>query len=653
MTQSIPTTAADFETILAAQASAGDTELTLASVEDTDGNNLAAGLYGFTLSGDEENYKEFIVGVLSGTSVTSVRSISAQGVSTVGLSKYHRRGASVAITDWVVIGRLVGVASGTTGFDSAAPLFYDADPGNFTGNEIPTADWVSALVNGGTVSFNPQILTTQVAGENLTANQAVYFKESDQRWYKIDADSTSTYQMLKRGFANATQTTGGTLGILVTGLMSGFSGLTPGSKYYASNTAGDISTTPGTNTIYVGTAFSATQLIVDPYVRDIPYGNEKDALAGSLGTPSSSNLYLTQLNTSDGQADQSQTAQDATQGVGLANTTGLNNKLAQSFIPTTTKIRGVSLFKTTNTGTFTGTVTVALQADSAGSPSGSNLASVTITNAQWLALVNGEFDAIFSTEYTSMTVGSLYWIVISTSTSDTANHPNVRSNSIGGYANGSVKYNNTADGWVAIATIDLYFKTLEGNTSQVITSGADGYIGASLVPQMIDSNTTAITITNGASSTETTLYTKTLPANLLGRNNVVRGKVYLSSFGRSNTNNPVFRLKYGATTVATITLGTGTGISPACSGFLYFELINANSTISQIGTLEFIASIGGAEATADTNVGFSKALQFANGTAAEDSTGALEVSVTVDYANTNADDDLVTLYGYMEVIRQL
>jgi hypothetical protein len=48
-----------------------------------------------------------------------------------------------------------------------------------------------------------------------------------------------------------------------TGILSGFSGLTPGLIYYVSNTPGIISSTPGSNTKKVGVAVSETELFID------------------------------------------------------------------------------------------------------------------------------------------------------------------------------------------------------------------------------------------------------------------------------------------------------------------------------------------------------------------------------------------------------
>ena len=199
----------------------------------------------------------------------------------------------------------------------------------------------------------------------------------------------------------------------------------------------------------------------------IPTVGQGLALSGSQGVASATNKFVTQDSVYTADTDQTQTTENTFTETGQASTSTHKNKLAQSFIPTKTKIRGVKLYKTADTGAFAGTVTVTLQADTAGSPSGAVLATQTITNANWILIPAAEFEVTFSAEYTSMVQGNLYWIVIETSTADSSNHPNLGTNSAGGYASGSVKFYNAADGWTAIATIDLYFKTLQGVIGQI------------------------------------------------------------------------------------------------------------------------------------------------------------------------------------------
>jgi len=476
MTQTLIKTVADFETTLATQVAAGATTATLSSITDDDGVVLANGTYGFTFDGDVADAKEYVVATLTGTALTSVTSVSRQGVATTGFANFHRRGATVSVTDWATLSRINNLLDGTTNFDAGTKLGYDAAPAGLTGNQFATVTYVLGIVSGGTVTFDQQVVSNRTAGENLTAQDHVYLKESDNRWYKVDADLTATFQQVRHGIALSTATTGNAVTIAISGQVAGFTGLSAGSKYYASNTAGAITTTPGTFTVFVGWATSTTTLLLDPYARDIPYGYQKDALVGSSGTPSSTNAYVTQLGTSDGSVDQSQTTQNSSSTFGAADTTTNRNKLAQSFVASKNLLRGVNLYKAADSGTFTGTVTVSLQADSSGSPSGVALATKTISNAFWLAYPVGDFSVLFSAEYAS-TPGTTYWIVLETSTADSVNHPNIGINTAGGYASGSAKFRNTTDGWTAIATIDLYFKVNQAFSGKDIV-GITGAIPA-------------------------------------------------------------------------------------------------------------------------------------------------------------------------------
>ena len=231
-----------------------------------------------------------------------------------------------------------------------------------------------------------------------------------------------------------------------------------------------ISTTPVDSTSPIAVGDNDTR---------IPTTDMAAAMAGSQGVPKSTNKFITQDQVYNADYDQSQLTQNSTITVGEANTTGNKNKLYQSFTAGKTKIRGVALYKSANTGTFTGTMTFDLLADSAGSPTGSSLATVTMSNADYLALPVGEFTVNFTSEYASQVAGNLYWIQISASTADNSNHPNLGTNTAGGYANGSVKYWNGTDGYVAVSTIDLYFKTLQGVNNQ---------LGIGVITQIYTSN---------------------------------------------------------------------------------------------------------------------------------------------------------------------
>lgn len=191
-----------------------------------------------------------------------------------------------------------------------------------------------------------------------------------------------------------------------------------------------------------------------------------------LGATSS---FLSNDDTTVNGVDQTQTIQNASRAFGEADATTRNNQLSQSYIADRTSVIGVELYKTVDTGTFTGTVTVSLFADLSGSPTGSALATVTLSNASWLSLGIGKFTATFGSPYVA-TLGSTYHIVITSSTADNTNHPNLGTNSAGGYSSGSVKFKNTTDGWTAVATIDLYFQTLQTTVLKVVKTNNLGKI---------------------------------------------------------------------------------------------------------------------------------------------------------------------------------
>ena len=475
---------ANFNSQLSTKVAVGGTTASINSKIDADGVTIPNGRYFVTFDSDNSRKEHFscvLTTTSSGADLTALKTVNrTTGVETSGALREHKIGAKVTITDFATIAKLVDILNGVETLDGSSPLSYDAQPTLSSGTQLATVQYVLDHVAGGTVSFDQQVLTAQTSGEALTANDIGYFKELDQKWYKADADITATFDQLQLGIVKSTVAINSGVSIAISGPVGGFTGLTAGSKYYLSNTPGEITTTAGTYSVFIGWALNTTTIMFNPLNKTAPTQKEKDALAGSSGVPSSTNKFVTQDNTSSATTDQTQTTQNGTVELGEANATTKKNKIAQSFIPTKTKIRGVNLYKSADLGTFTGTVTVSLQADNSGSPSGSALATKTFTNLQWIALPAGEFEVIFTSEYAGMTAGSLYWVVIETSTSDNSNHPNLGVNTAGGYSNGSVKFNNSTDGWTAVATIDLYFSTIEGNNSQAVVTDTSGKINNSL-----------------------------------------------------------------------------------------------------------------------------------------------------------------------------
>lgn len=101
-----------------------------------------------------------------------------------------------------------------------------------------------------------------VAGEALAARDYIYFKQSDQRWWKATEALVAAIPGAVTGFAAAAVASAGSaVTAVLAGKVAGFSGLTAGAPYYAAASAGAITTTPGSTPVLAGWAKSATELI--------------------------------------------------------------------------------------------------------------------------------------------------------------------------------------------------------------------------------------------------------------------------------------------------------------------------------------------------------------------------------------------------------
>lgn len=144
------------------------------------------------------------------------------------------------------------------------------------------------------ITTSVKIVVEGTAGETLSAGQLIYLKSADNRWWKADADDPATVNNVILGIAQGAGTAGGSIsgGILLRGVDSNQSGLTAGVKYYASNTAGAISTSAGTTEVTVGISKSTTELYFDPRFDQQLTEDQQDAIEGA-NSPSASNVFLT------------------------------------------------------------------------------------------------------------------------------------------------------------------------------------------------------------------------------------------------------------------------------------------------------------------------------------------------------------------------
>jgi len=88
----------------------------------------------------------------------------------------------------------------------------------------------------------------------------VYQNKSDNEVYACDGNDTAAMKFI--GFAITNSTNGNPIKVQTNGVVSGFSGLAEGEKYYVQDAVGTIGTTPGTQEILVGIAISETALLI-------------------------------------------------------------------------------------------------------------------------------------------------------------------------------------------------------------------------------------------------------------------------------------------------------------------------------------------------------------------------------------------------------
>jgi hypothetical protein len=258
----------------------GATSITLKSMLDIDGNALSmAGTFGDigygTIepgNGDQEEQISFtgLVNNANGTvTLTGVKNVQFvyPYTETSGLAKTHP-GSSV-----FVISNTSGFYNQITSKDNDETITgkwtFDTVPSS---TELPVADedlankeYVLSVVNGGPISTE-SVIIAGTAGETIAQGDLIYLLTADGLWYKTDADTSSTVLNTIMGIAQGAGTVGVDIasGILIKGKSPVNTGLTAGSTYYASNTAGAISTSPGTNSRAIGKADDDGDLIFDP-----------------------------------------------------------------------------------------------------------------------------------------------------------------------------------------------------------------------------------------------------------------------------------------------------------------------------------------------------------------------------------------------------
>lgn len=108
----------------------------------------------------------------------------------------------------------------------------------------------------------------------------VYGKLLAGKVYKTDASYNDERIHNFIGFAAEDKNAGQFVNIRIDGVQNGFSGLTPYSSYYLSDTAGAVSSSPGTYTKYTGESISTTEVLI-----------KKDRVLGKWETKAIDTVY--------------------------------------------------------------------------------------------------------------------------------------------------------------------------------------------------------------------------------------------------------------------------------------------------------------------------------------------------------------------------
>ena len=239
-----------------------------------------------------------------------------------------------------------------------------------------------------------------------------------------------------------------------------------------------------------------------------------ETVSSITNSGSSNALYYPSMTavTSTNNIDQSQTT---ISGVYQLGNNSDKQRLANIFTPTKKNFTGIIFQKNADNGTFTGTVTVSIQATTAGLPNGTVIATSTYTNAQWEALANTT-DITLALPCT-LTAGTVYAVVFTPSTQDASNYAQLEG--LAGAPNIKSSYNGSV--WSAVSG-SLYFKTLYSKNS-------DNFVVST------DTQTVSVTASTTDGYPNNTIVTFPSPLTLApGANNI-----YVSSNGPSTADGTV------------------------------------------------------------------------------------------------------------------
>lgn len=293
----IPEPIASFRTTITNKITSSAATILIDSVTDDDGVSMNGKILGFVIDKGKAE-EEYILGTVDYSNsqlitVTRGLSVSDGATSTANNKFAHRKKASIEVSDHPYITLLARLMNGTDGVDPSYRPKLSSDVDTTDDKQFVTAAQLNRAAMSGVVSS--RVLVAATAGETIAAGNLIYFKTSDGRWWLCDADTAATVDNVILGIAQGAGTAGNAItgGSLLWGVDSNQSARTLGAVQYASNTAGGISESVGTVEVTIGQAKSATEIYFYPRLNQQITEDQQDALAGSSGTPSATNKFVT------------------------------------------------------------------------------------------------------------------------------------------------------------------------------------------------------------------------------------------------------------------------------------------------------------------------------------------------------------------------
>ena len=287
------------KTTLHSPLSSSGTSVVLKKFVDLDGTELAMSDFGdfgviVIKQGDTVEMIKFSALSQSSTDATCTLTVATNGRSIAGTSPYagastgedFQSGAEVIVSnDPLTLSRFANLdVAGTF----TAIMTFSALPQITAGNPVAANDiarkaYVDSVVAGIATTIN--VIVAGTAGETLVAGNLIYFDDTDNEWKKCDADTAATVENAMLGIAQGAGVDGGAIsgGVLVRGLDANQSGLAAGAIYYASNTAGGLSSSAGTKEVTIGFAYSATQIYFNPRFNQQLTENQQDLIEAIEG----------------------------------------------------------------------------------------------------------------------------------------------------------------------------------------------------------------------------------------------------------------------------------------------------------------------------------------------------------------------------------